>query len=50
MKCLWKITKLLPNWLDEDINQVDVDLLLVDFHAFLKAFPRQYWKQKQQVR
>ncbi|KAJ2997979.1 Microtubule-associated protein, microtubule dynamics during spindle orientation [Globomyces sp. JEL0801] len=44
MKCLWKITKLIPNFLNND--QLQVDSLLVDIHIFLEAAPPHYWKQK----
>jgi len=42
MKCIWKVIRALPSWLEE----MDVSLLLADLHSFLISFPGSYWKQQ----
>jgi cytoskeleton-associated protein 5 len=44
MKCLWKITKILPTFLKTDT--IRVDELLSDINNFLVDLPPQYWKRK----
>ncbi|KAJ3332625.1 Cytoskeleton associated protein 5, partial [Kappamyces sp. JEL0680] len=44
MKCLWKITKVIPNFLNAGL--LHVDLLLLEINAFLNAAPPTFWKQK----
>ena len=44
MKCLWKVIRSLPNGWMEDLN---VDLILSDLHAFLKEYPTSYWKAQE---
>nr|KAJ3421325.1 Microtubule-associated protein, microtubule dynamics during spindle orientation [Polyrhizophydium stewartii] len=44
MKCLWKITKMLPKRLEErSINVADI---LRDLHDFLQLSPPSYWKKR----
>ena len=40
MKCLRKVIRLLPKWIEED--RVDLDVVLAELHAFLKEFPTRY--------
>jgi len=42
MKCIWKVIRGLPSWLDS----MDVSLLLADLHSFLVSYPGSYWKQQ----
>jgi len=42
MKCIWKVIRGLPAWLDS----MDVSLLLADLHSFLVSYPGSYWKQQ----
>ena len=42
MKCIWKVIRGLPSWLDS----MDVSLLLGDLHGFLVSYPGSYWKQQ----
>ncbi|XP_064635641.1 cytoskeleton-associated protein 5-like isoform X2 [Lineus longissimus] len=42
MKCLWRVVRLLPNI----INDLNVDLIILDLHLFLKAFPKTFWKER----
>lgn len=44
MKCLWKITKVIPSFLQN--GTLHVDLLLLETNSFLSAAPPSYWKQK----
>ena len=44
MKCLWKITKVIPSFLTA--GSLHVDLLLLEINGFLVAAPPQFWKQK----
>lgn len=43
MKCIWKVIRGLPTWIDK----LDVDLLMADLHEFLKAYPASYWKKQE---
>jgi len=45
MKCLWKVIRLLPKWIEED--RVDLDVVLSELHVFLKEFPTSYWKRQE---
>merc|ERR1719348_258560 len=42
MKCIWKVIRGLPSWLDS----MDVSLLLADLHSFLVDYPGSYWKKQ----
>jgi cytoskeleton-associated protein 5 len=44
MKCLWKITKLIPTFLKA--GALHAELLLIDIDGFFAVAPPQYWKQK----
>ena len=45
MKCMWKIIRLLPNWMNDEAAQaLDIDVVLSDLHDFLKTYPPSYWK------
>jgi hypothetical protein len=44
MKCLWKLTKAIPQFVDG--NQLRVDVLLLDIDAFLQAAPPAEWKRR----
>jgi hypothetical protein len=44
MKCLWKITKILPTFLKTEA--IRVDELFSDINLFLVDLPPQYWKRK----
>ena len=45
MKCMWKIIRLLPIWMDDEAAQaLDIDVVLSDLHDFLKTYPPSYWK------
>merc|ERR1712012_464548 len=46
MKCLWKIIRLLPNWMADEVAPLDEDLILSDLHDFLKTYPPSYWKKQ----
>lgn len=46
MKCIWKIIRLLPNWMEDEAGPLDVDLVLSDLHDFLKTYPPSYWKKQ----
>ncbi len=46
MKCIWKIIRLLPIWMDEIQHPVDADVVLADLHDFLKTYPSSYWKKQ----
>lgn len=41
MKCLWRVTRFLP----ETINNINLDRILLDVHNFLKVFPKEKLKQ-----
>merc|ERR1719323_2638685 len=43
MKCIWKVIRGLPSWLEAGM---DVSLLLADLHSFLVSYPGSYWKQQ----
>merc|ERR1719266_1733857 len=43
MKCIWKVIRGLPSWIDK----LDVSLLMADLHEFLKAYPSSYWKKQE---
>ena len=45
MKCLWKVIRLLPKWIEEDA--IDLDVVLGEVHIFLKKFPSSYWKKQE---
>lgn len=47
MKCMWKIIRLLPNWMDDETRPLNVDLILSDLHDFLKTYPPSYWKKQE---
>lgn len=47
MRCMWKIIRLLPNWMDDDSGPLDVDLVLSDLHDFLRTYPQSYWKKQE---
>jgi len=47
MKCMWKIIRLLPQWMEDDVGPLDVDLVLSDLHDFLKTYPQAYWKRQE---
>merc|ERR1719273_2390268 len=48
MKCMWKIIRLLPNWMDDEAARaLDVDVVLSDLHDFLKTYPPSYWKKQE---
>ncbi|THD23002.1 Cytoskeleton-associated protein 5 [Fasciola hepatica] len=42
MKSLWRITKAM----DTTVNSYSLDVILLDCHHFLKAFPSPSWKQR----
>ena len=44
MKCLWKITKLIPKLIES--GKLIVEDLLLDINDFLNLAPPQYWKRK----
>ena len=41
-KCIWKVIRGLPAWLDS----MDVSLLLADLHIFLVSYPGSHWKEQ----
>ncbi|XP_078478550.1 cytoskeleton-associated protein 5 [Lampetra planeri] len=41
MKCLWRVTRYLP----ENINNINLDRILLDVHNFMKVFPKEKLKQ-----
>ena len=45
MKCLWKVIRQIPKWMES--NKLNIDLLLADLHEFLKAYPSAYWKKQE---
>merc|ERR1712166_1165964 len=48
MKCMWKIIRLLPIWMDDETAQaLDIDFVLCDLHEFLKTYPPSYWKKQE---
>lgn len=42
MKCLWKMLRMMGNYIDE----LNVDRILLDLHVFLKTYPSSYWKDR----
>jgi cytoskeleton-associated protein 5 len=44
MKCLWKITKVIPSFLES--GTLLVDLLLLEINSFLNSVPPQFWKHR----
>lgn len=42
MKCIWKLTHLLPDF----INEVKLDSILLDIHTFYKVLPVGFWKNR----
>lgn len=44
MKCIWKMTKILPALIES--RKLVVEDILFDIHDFLIAAPPQYWKKK----
>merc|ERR1719411_603185 len=44
---MWKIIRLLPQWMEDDVGPLDVDLVLSDLHDFLKTYPQAYWKRQE---
>lgn len=47
MKCMWKIIRLLPNWMEDEQGPLDLDLVLSDLHDFLRTYPPSYWKKQE---
>merc|ERR1719220_1692515 len=48
MKCMWKIIRLLPNWMDDEAAQaLEIDIVLCGLHEFLKTYPPSYWKKQE---
>ncbi|KAJ3077818.1 Microtubule-associated protein, microtubule dynamics during spindle orientation, partial [Quaeritorhiza haematococci] len=47
MKCLWKVTKILPQIVAS--GQVRVDKLISDVHKFLSSSPPSEWKKRQSL-
>jgi len=43
MKCIWKVIRGLPTWLET----MDTAAMLADLHNFLASYPSNYWKQKE---
>ncbi len=47
MKCLWRVIKTLPKWMEEEgESSVNLDDVLADVHEFLKTYPSTYWRKK----
>ncbi|XP_023239725.1 cytoskeleton-associated protein 5-like [Centruroides sculpturatus] len=42
MKCLWKMLRMMGNYIDE----LNVDRILLDLHVFLKTYPSSYWRDR----
>ena len=42
MKCMWKVIRALPSWLES----MDVSLLMADLHSFMVSYPGSYWEQQ----
>ena len=42
MKCIWKLTHLLPDY----ISEVKLEVVLVDIHTFYKVLPASFWKAR----
>ena len=40
MKCIWKLTHLLPDF----INEVKLESVVLDIHTFYKVLPASFWK------
>ncbi|XP_043214120.1 cytoskeleton-associated protein 5-A-like isoform X1 [Amphibalanus amphitrite] len=40
MKCIWKVVRLLPEWL----SQLDFHEIMLEIHRFLEAHPSSWWK------
>ncbi len=48
MKCIWKIIRLLPVWMDKHTpNPLDASVTLKDIDDFLKAYPSLFWKSQE---
>lgn len=43
MKCIWKVIRGLPTWLEV----MDTAALLADLHSFLVSYPASYWKAQE---
>jgi len=43
MKCIWKVIRGLPSWLET----MDTAAVLADLHSFLVSYPASYWKQQE---
>ena len=43
MQCLWKMVRMLP----KVVSDLNIDRILLDLHQFLRAFPSQSWKNRQ---
>ena len=43
MKCMWKLTHLLPDF----ISEVNLEAVLLDIHTFYKILPTAFWKAKE---
>ena len=47
MKCLWRVIKTLPKWMEEEGDgSVNLDDVLADVHEFLKTYPSTFWRKK----
>lgn len=42
MKCLWKMIRIMRQYIDE----LNIDRILLDLHVFLKAYPSSTWKDR----
>lgn len=42
MKCVWKLTHLLPDF----INDVNLRVLIIDIHMFFKVLPPSFWQMR----
>ena len=47
MKCLWRVIKALPKWLEEESETVcNLDAVFLDVHEFFKAYPSTFWRRR----
>ena len=48
MKCLWRVIKAMPKWLEEEGDaSINLDDVLSDVHEFFKTFPSNFWRRRE---
>ena len=47
MKCLWRVIKAMPKWLEEEGDMaINLDELFHEVDKFFKEFPSEFWRNR----